>query len=182
MTSTEVSSPSTSLPPSSTTAMFTPEAQRSPSPASLWCDPEAAKTDATGFGLPPRITIGQRSPPMCSWYHIHASGLIGSPTVPSKRSDDKSCFAGSSVSLHERSDRSRCGIEDGDLVLFDDLPEPVVTWVVGTPSYMTWVAPFASGPYTMYEWPVIQPTSPCTSTHLGHDEGRKRCDGYTPHE
>ena len=25
-------------------------------------------------------TIGQRLPPMCSWYHIHASGLIGSPT------------------------------------------------------------------------------------------------------
>ena len=25
-------------------------------------------------------TIGQRPPPMCSWYHIHASGLMGSPT------------------------------------------------------------------------------------------------------
>ncbi len=25
-------------------------------------------------------TIGQRSPPMCSWYQTHASGLIGSPT------------------------------------------------------------------------------------------------------
>ena len=34
---------------------------------------------------------------MCSWYHIHASGLIGSPTEPSSRSDDRSCFAGSSV-------------------------------------------------------------------------------------
>ena len=32
-------------------------------------------------------TIGQRSPPMCSWYQIHASGLIGSPTEPSSRSD-----------------------------------------------------------------------------------------------
>ena len=42
-------------------------------------------------------TIGQRSPPMCSWYHIHASGLIGSPTEPSSRSDDRSCFAGHSV-------------------------------------------------------------------------------------
>jgi hypothetical protein len=37
-------------------------------------------------------TIGQRSPPMCSWYQIHASGLIGSPTEPSNRSDDRSCF------------------------------------------------------------------------------------------
>ena len=25
-------------------------------------------------------TIGQRSPPMLAWYHIHASGLMGSPT------------------------------------------------------------------------------------------------------
>ena len=36
-------------------------------------------------------TIGQRPPPMCSWYHIQASGLIGSPTEPSRRSDDRSC-------------------------------------------------------------------------------------------
>ena len=31
-------------------------------------------------------------PPMCSRYHTHASGLIGSPTVPSTRSLLKSCF------------------------------------------------------------------------------------------
>jgi len=39
-------------------------------------------------------TIGQRFPPMCSRYHIHASGLIGSPTEPSRRRRDKSCLAG----------------------------------------------------------------------------------------
>src|SRR5258708_6304384 len=39
-------------------------------------------------------TIGQRSPPITLRYHIHASGLIGSPTEPSKRSDDRSCLAG----------------------------------------------------------------------------------------
>ena len=38
-------------------------------------------------------TIGQRPPPMTSWYHIHASGLMGSPTLPSRRSDERSCFA-----------------------------------------------------------------------------------------
>ena len=27
-------------------------------------------------------TIGHRSPPITRWYHIHASGLMGSPTVP----------------------------------------------------------------------------------------------------
>ncbi len=41
-------------------------------------------------------TIGQRSWPIVRWYHIHASGLIGSPTVPSKRSDVRSCFFGQS--------------------------------------------------------------------------------------
>ena len=35
-------------------------------------------------------TIGQRPPPITRWYHIHASGLIGSPTLPSSRSDVRS--------------------------------------------------------------------------------------------
>src|ERR1043166_2587718 len=39
-------------------------------------------------------TIGQRPPPMILWYHIQASGLIGSPTVPSNRSEVRSCFIG----------------------------------------------------------------------------------------
>ena len=39
-------------------------------------------------------TIGQRSPPMTLWYQSHAFGLIGSPTVPSRRSDDRSCLPG----------------------------------------------------------------------------------------
>ena len=32
-------------------------------------------------------TTGQRSCPMFRWYQIHASGLIGSPTEPSNRSE-----------------------------------------------------------------------------------------------
>ena len=39
-------------------------------------------------------TIGQRSPPMTVWYHSHALGLIGSPTEPSSRSEDRSCRPG----------------------------------------------------------------------------------------
>ena len=35
-------------------------------------------------------TIGQRSPPMTWWYQTHAFGLIGSPTVPSRRSAERS--------------------------------------------------------------------------------------------
>ena len=37
-------------------------------------------------------TTGVRSPPMFSRYQTHASGLIGSPTVPSTRSELRSCF------------------------------------------------------------------------------------------
>jgi len=40
-------------------------------------------------------TMGQRPPPMTWWYQIQASGLIGSPTVPRSRRDDRSCFFGS---------------------------------------------------------------------------------------
>src|SRR5436190_1482286 len=36
-------------------------------------------------------TTGVRSPPTCSRYHTHASGLIGSPTVPRRRSVERSC-------------------------------------------------------------------------------------------
>ena len=42
-------------------------------------------------------TIGQRSPPMKVQYQIQASGLMGSPTDPSSRSDDRSCIAGCCV-------------------------------------------------------------------------------------
>src|ERR1039458_1786597 len=37
-------------------------------------------------------TIGQRPLPITRWYHIHASGLIGSPTEPSSRSDASECL------------------------------------------------------------------------------------------
>ena len=35
-------------------------------------------------------TIGHRLPPMVWWYQIHASGLIGSPTVPINLREDMS--------------------------------------------------------------------------------------------
>src|SRR5689334_5726729 len=41
-------------------------------------------------------TIGARPPPIFSWYQSHASGLIGSPTDPRTRSDERSCLAGNS--------------------------------------------------------------------------------------
>src|SRR5690606_19984444 len=36
-------------------------------------------------------TMGQRSSPTTLRYHIHASGLIGSPTDPSRRTEERSC-------------------------------------------------------------------------------------------
>ena len=42
-------------------------------------------------------TMGQRPRPMCSLYQIHASGLMGSPTVPIRRKLRSECFAGSSA-------------------------------------------------------------------------------------
>ena len=41
-------------------------------------------------------TMGQRPPPMTRWYHIHASGLIGSPTVPRSLSEERLCLFGHS--------------------------------------------------------------------------------------
>ena len=39
-------------------------------------------------------TMGQRSAPMTLWYHIQASGLMGSPTLPSSRSLRRSYLRG----------------------------------------------------------------------------------------
>ena len=53
-------------------------------------------------------TMGQRLPPIVSRYHIHASGLMGSPTVPSRRRLLMSCFFGHS-SPHLRKVRIAVG-------------------------------------------------------------------------
>ena len=69
-------------------------------------------------------TIGQRPPPTVSWYHIQASGLIGSPTVPRMRKLERSYFFGRSrADLDERADRGRRGVEHGHLVILDHFPE-----------------------------------------------------------
>ena len=77
-------------------------------------------------------TIGQRPPPMCSRYQIQASGLIGSPTEPSNRSELRSCFSACSrAPLHVRADRGRRRVEDVDLVSLDDRPPAVAVGIVG---------------------------------------------------
>jgi hypothetical protein len=39
-------------------------------------------------------TMGVLPPPMTWWYQSHASVLIGLPTLPRSRSEDRSCLAG----------------------------------------------------------------------------------------
>ncbi len=92
--------------------------------------------DHPGLGLPPRVDDRARaSPPMCSWYQIHASGLIGSPTEPSSRSDAEIVLlaACSGPPLHVRADRGRRGVEDRDAVALDDRPPARLVREVGRP-------------------------------------------------
>ena len=42
-------------------------------------------------------TIGHRSPPITLWYQSQAFGLIGSPTEPSRRRDERSNLPGMSA-------------------------------------------------------------------------------------
>jgi len=53
-------------------------------------------------------TTGVWPSPMTSRYHSQAFGLIGSPTVPRRRSEVRSCFAGSSAP-HFMNDRMAVG-------------------------------------------------------------------------
>src|SRR5688572_26073021 len=92
-------------------------------------------------------TTGQLLPPMCSRYHIHASGLIGSPTLPMSRSDDRSNFAGMS-SPHFMNVRIAVGAVYRMVTLYlsTSSQKRPRCGVSGVPSYMSWVAPLDSGP------------------------------------
>ena len=85
--------PSSSLPSLSTSAGWTPKNGRVAEPG--------LRSVAPGRGvirMPPVSvchqvsTIGQRPSPTTRWYHFQTSGLIGSPTEPSRRSDLRELF------------------------------------------------------------------------------------------
>src|SRR5437870_13181824 len=105
-------------------------------------------------------TIGQRSPPIVLWYHRHASGLIGSPTVLRRRRLERSCFFG-----HSSPQRMNARIAVGAVYRIVMSYSSTIrqnrsgSGQSGAPSYMKTLAPFARGPYTMYEWPVTHPMS-----------------------
>src|SRR5579884_430994 len=105
-------------------------------------------------------TIGQRPPPICSQYQTQASGLIGSPTVPSSRRLDMSWRAGYSVPQRMK-ERIAVGAVYRMVMRYfsTSAQKRSLSGQSGAPSYMMLVAPFTIGPKTMYECPVTQPMS-----------------------
>ncbi len=92
-------------------------------------------------------TMGQRPPPMWVWYQIHASGLIGSPTLPSRRRLDRSCLAGCAVP-HFMKARMAVGAVYRMVTPYVSISDQnrSRSGQSGAPSYIRTVAPLASGP------------------------------------
>src|SRR5205823_13628445 len=71
----------TSSPRSSTTAASTPKNGNVALPGLVGIAPGNGVIIIAPVSVCHQVsTIGQRPPPIVFWYHIHASGLIGSPT------------------------------------------------------------------------------------------------------
>src|SRR3954470_19336882 len=93
MTSLPPTLAATSFPLSSTTAASTPKKGRVAVPGFVGVAPGSGVIMCPPVSVCHHVsTIGQRPPPTRRWYHIQASGLIGSPTVPSRRSEERSCL------------------------------------------------------------------------------------------
>src|ERR1700716_1603558 len=79
----------TSLPFSSTIAASTPKKGRVALPGFVGIAPGNGVIMIAPVSVCHQVsTMGQRPPPTLLRYHIQASGLIGSPTEPSNRSDE----------------------------------------------------------------------------------------------
>src|SRR6202049_2881470 len=87
----------TGLPSVSTTSATTPGSGRVADPGFVAVMPGRGEIMMQPVSVCHQVsTMGQRLRPMVSLYQIHASGLIGSPTVPISRSDESLYFAGNS--------------------------------------------------------------------------------------
>ncbi len=83
--------PSRWLPSPSTTTGCTPKKGRVAEPGFRSVAPGSGAIRMPPVSVCHQVsTIGQRLSPTTRWYHSHASGLIGSPTAPSRRSDERS--------------------------------------------------------------------------------------------
>src|SRR5438132_11728485 len=93
----------TSSPRSSTTAASTPKKGSVALPGLVGIAPGNGVIRIEPVSVCHQVsTTGQRPPPMVLEYHIHASGLIGSPTDPRRRKEERSCFL--TKSSHHRID------------------------------------------------------------------------------
>jgi hypothetical protein len=87
-----------SSPCSFTTAASIPGSGRPADPGLVSCTPGSVVIMIAPVSVCHHVsTIGQRPPPMTLWYQSQAFGLIGSPTVPRSRSEERSCFSGCSA-------------------------------------------------------------------------------------
>jgi hypothetical protein len=81
---------STSAPVSSTMAAMMPGSGSVQEPGLVGVAPGSGEIMWPPVSVCHQVsTIGQRPPPTVLWYHIQASGLIGSPTVPRMRRLDR---------------------------------------------------------------------------------------------
>jgi acetyl-CoA synthetase len=87
-----------SLPSSSTIAASMPGSGFVHEPGFVVVAPGSGEIIAAPVSVCHQVsTIGHRSPPMTSRYHMYASGLIDSPTEPSSRSEERSALSGISL-------------------------------------------------------------------------------------
>ena len=72
-------------------------------------------------------TMGQRPLPITVEYHIHVSGLMGSPTLPSSRRTGELVAIGKFVApLDERANGRRRCVKNRHAMIVNDLPEAIV--------------------------------------------------------
>src|ERR1035437_10202728 len=91
--------------------------------------------------------IGQRPLPMLVWYQRHASGLIGSPTEPSSRSEERSRLFGQASPKRIRPRIAVGAVYNTLMPYFSTIDHQRSGYGnVGAPSYMKPVAPRISGP------------------------------------
>src|ERR1700704_4276471 len=92
--------PSRTLPSASTSCGFTPGRGLAQEPGLSGVAPGSGLIRQAPVSVCHQVsTIGQRPSPTTRWYQSQASGLIGSPTVPTRRIDlREGFFTGSSPS------------------------------------------------------------------------------------
>src|SRR2546425_6833684 len=141
----------TDLPSSSTTSAFTPGNGNVALPGLVVVRPGSGVIRIIPVSVIHHVsTMGHRPPPIVSLYQSHASGLIGSPTDPSRRSELMLCLAGYSAP-HFMNVRIAVGAQYRIETLYFSMidHQRSLSGKSRVPSYMTPVVPFASGAKTM---------------------------------